>query len=35
MSEERLATRRLAYDEGKWVREAMAMMGETSSPSRG
>ncbi|MGB0388486.1 MAG: 1,2-phenylacetyl-CoA epoxidase subunit PaaA [Ardenticatenaceae bacterium] len=26
MSKERLATRRLAYDEGKWVRDALAMM---------
>lgn len=33
MSQERLATRRLAYDEGRWVREAMARMARMPQPA--
>ena len=33
MSQERLATRRLAYDEGRWVREAMAKMARMPAPA--
>ena len=32
MSKERLATRRMAYDEGKWVRQALAMMKRRPEP---